>query len=180
MSVALALAAALALASPPEAQDRSTLVLVRALAYDRALEERVDAPLVVGVLHGQERGDERVARAVLATLAGLEGVKVAGLELGTPRDIPWTGAATTSALEGLGALVTVSTLPVDDAALVKGYCAARDLLLLGVGSQAVDQGAAVSVRESGGKLGLVVVRDAAAEQGARLSAELLELAEEVR
>jgi hypothetical protein len=159
MSVALALAAALALASPPEAQDRSTLVLVRALAYDRALEERVDAPLVVGVLHGQERGDERVARAVLATLAGLEGVKVAGLELGTPRDIPWTGAATTSALEGLGA---------------------RDLLLLGVGSQAVDQGAAVSVRESGGKLGLVVVRDAAAEQGARLSAELLELAEEVR
>ncbi len=172
MSVALALAAALALASPPEAQDRSTLVLVRALAYDRALEERVDAPLVVGVLHGQERGDERVARAVLATLAGLE--------LGTPRDIPWTGAATTSALEGLGALVTVSTLPVDDAALVKGYCAARDLLLLGVGSQAVDQGAAVSVRESGGKLGLVVVRDAAAEQGARLSAELLELAEEVR
>jgi hypothetical protein len=159
--------------------DRATLVLVRAMAYDRALAERASAPLRVGVVHGAERGHRRTADAVMQTLQGLQGVEVSGLPLGEPSAIEWSEASDdTAALQGLGAVVLAAGVSEQATRAIAAFCDEHDVLLLSVDAAGVDWGAAVGVQvRSGHALGLVVSRAAAGSQGARMSGELLSMAD---
>ena len=173
----------LALATPAVAADeteRATLVLVRALASDRALPERADDPIDIGVLHGAGRDSQRSASAALRSLAALEGVKVAGLPIGAPRDVEAAGLALeTQRMEGLDVLLAVRGVSEADLAAARAFCGERDVLLVSLDPDHVGHGATLAVQAEEGRLQLVWHRRTADDQGVRLSGELLAMAREV-
>lgn len=175
MTVAV-LAVAAALAGPPPT-DRATLVLVRSLSYDRALGRRSgDLRFVVVHPTGAPRAAEEVGRV----LDQLQGVTVAGRPVGA-----WTAVSADGARPWRDRLVGVDAVlltPGIDDVLVDVVAAARelDVATLALDAAFVGRGAALGVDLRGTRLQIVVDRAEAVAEGADLTGELLEMAQEVR
>ncbi len=170
---ALLAAAALAATAPA---DRATLVLVRALSYDRALGRR-SGELRIAVVHPE--GDARVVSAVGAVLDGLREVTVAGRPVGAWKAEPATGG--TPWRERLAGYDAVLLAPGVGGVLIDVVAAARelDVATLALDPTFVGRGASLGVDQRGSRLQILVDRAEASAEGADLSGELLEMAVEV-
>lgn len=174
--LAFALLPSVAAAEPPPL-DRAVLVLVRTLAYDRALPDRVQGPLVLGLLAGDE-ADEAVTRMEDA-LASLAGVTVASHPIAPPVRVTAAALASASDRAGLDALLLAPGVPAADLAVATAFAEAHDVPLLSPDLE-LGTGPCLAIRAEGSTLRLVVARDHSRAQGVRWSGELLALAELTR
>lgn len=160
-------------AAEPAVADRSTLVLVRALSYDRQLSRRTGELRVAVVYDPARLRDAEAARAVLD---GLVGVTVGGRALGAPTLVsiggltPWG-----ERLAGFDVALLCSGIDTELPEIVDA-ARALDLTTLSLDPAFVGRGAAIGVSVEGSRLVLRVDRVAATEEGADLSGELLEIA----
>lgn len=157
---------AVAHAEPPA--ERVVLVLLRSLAYDRALPARVVGDLDVVVV-----ADERGAEAVLEPLASLHGTLLAGHRIGQP-EVVTVGPGLGEALDRIGPDVLLVT-PGTDARGAGRWAEANGVLVLGLDAACVGAGCALGVQASEDRLGLVIELEAAERVGARFSPEFLEV-----
>lgn len=145
--------------------DRVVLVLLRSLAYDSALAEGAGTELQVDVVHSRSARASRV-EAALTQLVGTRVGNVplvAPLESGPDAPLP----------ESVDVVVLVD---VDDPTAVVTIARERHVRVLSVDSRWVGAGAMLGVELGESSLRLIVDRAEAERQGARLSAELLQLA----
>jgi hypothetical protein len=167
----------LALGAPANAYaptlERTVLVLLRTLAYDRALPARVAGELRIGVVHAGDAASRQEAADVAQILAGLEGTTVAGRALGEPVAIE--GAAVDPAAP-IGAIVLCRGLSADELRAVAAVTRERDLSTLALDPGYVGQGATLGVEQRGARLEVVVDVGSAREEGADFDSELLDLA----
>ena len=160
----------------PAPTERVALVLVRSMSYDRSV-ARGTGELRVAVVYaaGSPVGDE-----VLKVIGGLQGVTVSGRAIGTPVGVPVAGLVDfQTKFLGFDAAVLCGGLDTSLPGLVS---AARDLgvVLLALEPEYVGRGAALGVDLDGTRLQLLVDRTEARAQGAEFTAELLELAVQVK
>jgi len=182
---ALALALLVVLASGVAAQapgvppDLQAAILVRTLAYDRALKSRAGAAVVVGV----------VARAGDKASLAAQDEMVRAFATAEPRTVlglPLKGVAVTfkdraalvawAAQEGADALYVTPGL-VDDLATLRSVCDELKLASFGANRTLVEKGLAVAVVAKGGTPRLVVNLASARASGLDLDPKLLQLSE---
>ena len=161
---------------PPDLQ---AAILVRTLAYDRALKSRAGAAVVVGVV--AKAGDKASLGAqdeMVRAFAATEPRTVLGLPLKavavTFKDR--AGLAAWATQEGADALYVTSGLG-DDLATLRSVCDELKLASFGANRTLVEKGLAVAVVVKGDTPRLVVNLVAARASGLDLDPKLLQLSE---
>jgi hypothetical protein len=170
--MAIWLGAAYAAPLPPV--ERATLVLVRALSYDRSITG--SAALRIAVI--LPSADPEVGNMVMKVVDELRGVTVAGRPIDAPVRLTSSETDWATALRSVDAVVLC---PGIEGELPEIKAAARqiDVLLLSLEPAYVGRGAALGVKLDGSKLELRVDLTEASQQGASFAGELLELAHRV-
>jgi hypothetical protein len=184
----LAILLALSLAVPPSAgaQELSTrqraLVLLRVLAYDRALRARAGAEVRVAVVFRPGHpASERERDELLAAFSELEArAVVAGLPVRADA-VPYDGGADLVArLSAPRAAALYACAGLEDHAPAIAVAARTARLLTAAGARGpVEQGLAVGLVDRGNRAGLLVNVRAALDQGIDLDSALLAVAERV-
>jgi len=159
---------------------QKALVLLRVLAYDRALKARAGAEVRLGVVFrpGSARSEEDRDYVVEELREIARRAVAAGLPIRVVT-LPFVeGAQLAQRLreEGVAALFACDGLEGQAAALARAAREAQ-VLALSASRRMVEEGFAVAIVDRGDRAGLVVSPRAAAEQGADLDSALLALAE---
>lgn len=188
MSRLLAILLALSLAVPPSAgaQELSTrqraIVLLRVLAYDRALRARAGAEVRVAVVFRPGHpASERERDELLAAFSELEArAVVAGLPVRADAVPYGDGADLAARLSAPRAAALYACAGLEEHAPAIAAAARARRLLTAAGARGpVEHGLAVGLVDRGERAGLVVNVRAAAEQGVDLDSALLSVAERV-
>jgi hypothetical protein len=168
---------------PVAAQDMSVpldiqiQLMVRIFSFDRAMQERMDGGLTVGILY-QER-----YRASASTAADVEDLLTQtewpANGTATVVRIPWTNRADTERLlrENRVRILYVAPLRSVDVGTIGEMCAGLRIPAFTGVPEYVDAGIPLGVDRRGGKAAILVNLPAARRAGADLSSQLLHIAE---
>lgn len=184
-SLVLVLLAALAAprASAQElASEREAAILVRALAYDRALQARAgDAVVVAVVFRPGDAASAREAGAALAAFKTLEKLKISGLPFRAVQVAYQGPTALVDATKasGIDVLYVCGGLDADLPAIVAHTRGAK-LTTMASNASYVHSGVALGLAVEEGKPRLLVNLEASRGEGAQFSSELMRLAKVIR
>jgi hypothetical protein len=174
----------LATAPPARAAEvtprQRALLVLRVLAYDRALPARAGSEVTVAVLYRPDAASSEAERdALLAAFSDLSRTVVVAGRPARVVAVPWRGAAELRGrLEALGASALYAcTGLLGDAAEIAAVAKARRALTLAGEAAFVEGGFAVALVDRGQRAGLVISPAAAAAAGADLDSALLSIAE---
>lgn len=181
LALALAVCASLLPASS-RAGEREAVILGRAFAYDYNLKSRAGGALVLGVLFNpQDSNSQAAADAWFTSFKALAGVKIQGLPLKIIR-VPFSNVGALHASvesQGIDILFVCDGLEGSVGA-INGLSHTEKLLTVAATQPMVEQGLALGVFESGGKVEIVVNLPAAGQEGVSFSSDLLRLARIIR
>lgn len=151
-------------------------VLVRVLSYDRALSERVTGELRAAIVY-DARDPVSTAQALETSLVlrGLAGAKLGELRLSSEVDLLSGGGD----LGDYGAVFLCRGVDHFLPELIE-EADAHDVLLLSLDDALMGRGPAVGVAQRQARLQILVDLEAASSQGAKLSSDVLQLAEIVK
>jgi uncharacterized protein DUF4154 len=169
----------LAAAEPVVAPDRQAPVLVRALAFDRALPARVGKTVNVGVVFGSPKKESlRYQYEVRQAFQRVQGLQILGRTVRVSVHSYKDGPALAAWIdhEQIGAVYVTSGLR-DEIDAIRGVCDEKKLASLAADRALVENGMAIGVVPKGDGLRIVVNRAAAVRAGMDLDSKLLDLAE---
>lgn len=160
--------------------DQAVLVLLRALAYDRNLQERAGADVTVGVLFSEnDPTSSRTGKALHRAIDALGDQTIGGLPLRGVR-LPYKDIEVVREWvhrEGISALLV--SMPVKRVPGIVALTRQEQVASMAVSRQHVVAGISLGVALVGQKLRLFVNRAASRAEGLDLSAKLLRFAEVV-
>jgi hypothetical protein len=184
LRLAAAFLAIALLAGPARAEEalparNQALLLLRVLAYDRALRARAGEAATIGVAFRPGDGPSESARdaMVLELTKAAESFSVAGLPVRVVA-VPWArgGPAPRLPAGPLAALYVAPGLESEAAAIAR-ETRARKVLTFTVVRASVDAGLSVGLASRGSRAGLVLNRTGVRAEGADLDSALLAIAE---
>lgn len=163
-------------AVPPDLQ---AAILVRTLAYDRALKARAGGAVVVGVLaKAGDKSSQAAQEEMLKAFAAAEPRTILGLPLKASATAfkDRASLAAWAAQEGVDALYVTAGL-AEELASVRSVCDELKLASFGANRSFVEKGLAVAVVAKGDTPRLVVNLASARAAGLDLDPKLLQLSE---
>jgi hypothetical protein len=156
--------------------EQTVLVLLRALAYDRALARTEGDQVLFGVVFDPEDlASRQEADEIDGVLSGLVGTTLGGRAIGRPTLIP-IGQTPLAGRSALTAYVLCRGLAAEHLAEVSARAREDDVATLALVPEYVGTGASLGAEQRGARLRVVVDLPSAREEGLDLSLELLELA----
>jgi hypothetical protein len=162
--------------------EKQIAVLVRAMAFDRALKSRAEARVDVVILSASgDRRSGEMARAAHAAFDALAGVSVQGLPLATSSIAVGDEAGLVEALKGRNVDVVYACVGLDDLLVpLRREAAARGVLTMGSSAAYVDAGLSLGLDTSGARPTLVVNLVQARSERVDFASEMLKLARVIR